>query len=157
MTSLRIEFLEACASTVNVVTQLKNIGSGMILWAWLFWLVINFDSISGKGIHMVTALRQRTPFQTHPPTHNVQLTFCVVTWVWTAPLIYLIPIKIRAPLIFAHLACAKIKGSKFAQYKSSKIKGRRKYATNEWQTDKCIVKQGYAKIKGARNLSMREK
>lgn len=52
----------------------------------MFWLVINFDSISGKGIHMVTALRQRTPFQTHPPTHNVQLTFCVVTWVWTAPL-----------------------------------------------------------------------
>ena len=30
---------------------------------------------------------------------------------WT----YLIPIKIRTPLIFAHLACAKIKGSKFAQ------------------------------------------
>ena len=47
---------------------------------------------------------------------------------------YLIPIKMRAPLIFAHLACAKMKGSKFAQYKSSKIKGRRKYATNEWKT-----------------------
>ena len=29
---------------------------------------------------------------------------------------YLIPIKILAPLIFAHLACAKIKKSKFAQY-----------------------------------------
>ena len=28
---------------------------------------------------------------------------------------YLIPIKICAPLIFAHLARAKIKGSKFAQ------------------------------------------
>ena len=46
-------------------------------------------------------------------------------------LIYLIPIKIRAPLIFAHLACAKIKGSKFAQYKCAIIKGRRKNATNE--------------------------
>ena len=39
---------------------------------------------------------------------------------------YLLPIKIRAPLIFAHLACTKIKGSKFAQYKCAKIKGRRK-------------------------------
>ena len=29
--------------------------------------------------------------------------------------IYLIPIKIRSPLIIAHLACAKIKGSKFPQ------------------------------------------
>ena len=27
--------------------------------------------------------------------------------------LYLIPIKIRAPLIFAYLACAKMKGSKF--------------------------------------------
>ena len=44
---------------------------------------------------------------------------------------YLIPIEIRAPLIFAHLACAKIKGSKFAQYKCAKIKGRRKNVTNE--------------------------
>ena len=44
---------------------------------------------------------------------------------------YLIPIKIRAPLIFAHLACAKIKGSKFAQYECAKIKGKRKNATNE--------------------------
>ena len=45
--------------------------------------------------------------------------------------VYLIPIKIRAPLIFAHLACAKIKGSKFAQYECAKIKGRRENATNE--------------------------
>ena len=37
--------------------------------------------------------------------------------------IYLIPIKIRAPLIFAHLACPKIKGSKLAKYESAKIKG----------------------------------
>ena len=57
---------------------------------------------------------------------------------------YLIPIKIRAPLIFTHLACVKIKGSKFAQYECAKIKGskfaqhecaknngRRKIATNE--------------------------
>ena len=44
---------------------------------------------------------------------------------------YLIPIKIRAPLIFAHLACAKMKGSKVTQYECAKIKGRRKNATNE--------------------------
>ena len=41
-------------------------------------------------------------------------------------LTYLIPIKIRAPLIFAHLACANIKGSKFAQYECANIKGRKK-------------------------------
>ena len=52
---------------------------------------------------------------------------------------YLIPIKIRAPLIFAHLDCAKIKGSKFAQYECAKIKGRRKNATNEWKNGKFTV------------------
>ena len=46
---------------------------------------------------------------------------------------YLIPIKIYDPLIFAHLTCGKIKGSKFAQYESAKIKARRKNATNEWK------------------------
>ena len=40
--------------------------------------------------------------------------------------IYLIPIRIGAPLIFAHLACTKIKGSKFAQYESAKFKGAEK-------------------------------
>ena len=44
---------------------------------------------------------------------------------------YPIPIKICTPLIFVHLACAEIKGSKFARYKCAKIKGRRKNATNE--------------------------
>ena len=44
---------------------------------------------------------------------------------------YLIPIKICAPLIFTHLACAKIKGSKFAQYESLEIRGRRKNVMNE--------------------------
>ena len=44
---------------------------------------------------------------------------------------YLIPIKIFTPSILAHLAYAKIEGSKFAQYESAKIKGRRKNATNE--------------------------
>ena len=29
--------------------------------------------------------------------------------------VYLIPIEIHTPLIFAHLACAEIKGSKFLQ------------------------------------------
>ena len=36
--------------------------------------------------HSITS---KDPFQTHPPTHNVKLTFCVVTWVWTVPLVYL--------------------------------------------------------------------
>ena len=53
---------------------------------------------------------------------------------------YLIPIKCRAPLIFAHLACAKIKGSKLAQYEYAKIKGRRKNAKNEWKSGKFTVK-----------------
>ena len=39
---------------------------------------------------------------------------------------FLIPIKIRALLIFAHLACAKIKGSKFAQYEYAKIREKKK-------------------------------
>ena len=39
---------------------------------------------------------------------------------------YLIPIKMRAPLIFVHLACAKIKGSKFARYECAKLKGEEK-------------------------------
>ena len=52
---------------------------------------------------------------------------------------YLIPIKIHAPLIFAHLACAEIKGS-FAQYECAKIKGRRENATNEWKNGKFTVK-----------------
>ena len=54
--------------------------------------------------------------------------------------IYLIPIKIRAPLIFAHLAGAKVKGSKFAQYKCAEIKARRKNATNEWKNGIFTVK-----------------
>ena len=41
--------------------------------------------------------------------------------------VYLFHIKIRAPLSFVHLACAKIKGSKFTQYECPKIKGRRKF------------------------------
>ena len=38
---------------------------------------------------------------------------------------YLIPLNFRAPLIFAHLARAKIRGSKFAQEGCAKIKGAR--------------------------------
>ena len=69
---------------------------------------------------------------------------------------YLIPIKICSPLIFAYLACAKIKGSKLAQNKRAKIKGRRKKAKNEWTTCNFEVKEGYSKIKRARNLRVRE-
>ena len=49
----------------------------------------------------------------------------------TNTLTYLIPIKIHALSIFAHLACARIKGIKFAQYEWAKIKERRKNTTNE--------------------------
>ena len=58
---------------------------------------------------------------------------------------YLIPIKIWAPLIFAHLACAKIKGSKYAQCESAKNKGRRKNAT------KMKKRQIYSKIRVCEN------
>ena len=40
-----------------------------------------------KSIHVFTAKRQRAPFQTHPPTHNVNMTFCLVTWVGRPPLV----------------------------------------------------------------------
>ena len=53
---------------------------------------------------------------------------------------YLIPIKIRATLIFAHLACAKIKGSKFVQYECAKIEMRINNATIEWKNGKVTVK-----------------
>ena len=46
-------------------------------------------------------------------------------------LFYLIPIKMCAPLISLHLACAKIKGSKLAQYECPNRKGRIKNATSE--------------------------
>ena len=51
----RVKLLEAFASVVKLVKQFKNVESGMILSAWLFWLVINFDSISVKSTHYVTA------------------------------------------------------------------------------------------------------
>ena len=54
--------------------------------------------------------------------------------------LYFIPIEIRAPLIFAHLACAKIKGSKFAQCECAKIKGGRKKWNDEWKNGKFTVK-----------------
>ena len=31
-------------------------------------------------------IMSKTPFQNHPPIDNVNLTFCVDTWVWSAPL-----------------------------------------------------------------------
>ena len=39
---------------------------------------------------------------------------------------YLIPINICVPLTFSHLACAKIKRSKFGKYEITKIKEIRK-------------------------------
>ena len=57
----------------------------------------------------------------------------------TTKIMYLIPINIRAPLIFAHLACAKIKESKFAQYQNAKIKGGK---CHEWMKKRQI----YSKI-----------
>ena len=53
---------------------------------------------------------------------------------------YLIPLNFRAPLIFAHQGCAKIKGSKFVHYGRAKIKGTQK------------VFGGARNLKGARKL-----
>ena len=50
--------------------------------------------------------------------------------------------------MFAHLSCTKIKGSKLAQYKCAKIKGRRKNATNEWKTANLQQNKGAQKFKG---------
>ena len=58
---------------------------------------------------------------------------------------YLIPIKYRAQLIFAHLACAKIKGSKFAQYEYAKIREKKK--CQEWMKKRQI----YSKIRVREN------
>ena len=74
---------------------------------------------------------------------------------------YFIPIKIRAPLIFAHLVCAKIKGSKFAQYESAKIKGRSKSARiNEkrqlYSKIRVCENEMGAKSEGARKLEARK-
>ena len=52
--------------------------------------------------------------------------------------VYLVPSDFGAPLIFAHFACAKIRGSRFAQQGCAKIKGERK------------AFQGARKLKGAR-------
>ena len=52
---------------------------------------------------------------------------------------YLIPVKIRAPSISVHLACAKIKGSKFAQCQCANIKGRRKWMKNRQISSKIRV------------------
>ena len=54
----RLRLLEACASTVKLSTQLKNVEIGMISWASLFWLVIDLHfafSIAPKSIRIVTA------------------------------------------------------------------------------------------------------
>ena len=61
----------------------------MISWAWLFWLVIdlNFAFSLYLAYTYCHGITSKDPFQTHPPTHNVKLTLCVVTWVWTVPLI----------------------------------------------------------------------
>ena len=49
--------------------------------------------------------------------------------------VYVFPIKVCAPKIFARPACAKSKGIKFTQYESAKIKGKRKMPrmNEKWQ------------------------
>ena len=62
--------------------------------------------------------------------------------------IYLIPLNFRAPLIFAHLACAKIRGGNFAQDRCAKFIGSRYYVSKYRQKSKLLSKKGCAKIKG---------
>ena len=61
---------------------------------------------------------------------------------------YLIPLNFRAPLIFAHLACAKIRGGNFAQDRCAKFIGSRYYVSKYRQKSKLLSKKGCAKIKG---------
>ena len=43
-------------------------------------------SLSGKVYMMLLPNFKGFTFQSHLPNHNVNLTFCIVTWVWKAPL-----------------------------------------------------------------------
>ena len=61
---------------------------------------------------------------------------------------FLIPLNFRAPLIFAHLACAKIRGGNFAQDRCAKFIGSRYYVSKYRQKSKLLSKKGCAKIKG---------
>ena len=62
--------------------------------------------------------------------------------------VYLIPLNFHAPLIFAHLACAKIRGGNFAQDRCAKFIGSRYYVSKYRQKSKLLSKKGCAKIKG---------
>ena len=63
---------------------------------------------------------------------------------------YLIPLNFRAPLIFAHLACAKIRGGNFAQDRCAKFIGSRYYVSKYRQKSKLLSKKGCVKIKGTK-------
>ena len=65
--------------------ELQNIK--LTLCSWSIHLS-NYDKVKRLSIFLekYTAKRQRTPFQIHPSIHNVYLTYCVVTWLWKAPL-----------------------------------------------------------------------
>ena len=86
--------------------------------------LIKFQAAHKNGSTKFVLLISTLIFDKKFPQRNLIKNFILL-------LKYLISIKIRAPLIFAHLACAKIKGSKFAHHECEKIKGRRKNATNE--------------------------
>ena len=68
----------------EIANEIENLQNGTLSLV----LLVNFaSSISGKSTHVITALCQRTLFKPTQCSHNVYLTFCVVTWMWTAPLI----------------------------------------------------------------------
>ena len=88
---------------------------------------MRLDSICIDNLQLSITLSEETSIRARPLQNivGVDWTFLLEIF-FENEIAYLIPIKIRAPLTFAHLACAKIKGSKFAQYECAKIKGRRK-------------------------------
>ena len=60
---------------------------------------------------------------------------------------YLIPIKIRAPLIFAHLACAKFKGASSRSTKVRKLKEEEKMPRMNENTANLQQNKGARKLK----------
>ena len=56
--------------------------------------------------------------------------------------IYLIPFNFRAPSVFAHLPCAKIRGSNFVQDRCAKFNGSWYYVANYRQNSKLFSKKG---------------
>ena len=89
------------------------------------------------NIQKYNARRKHNDFDVGRGLVQISVLFSPSIWLLNN---YLIPFKIRASLIFAHLDCAKIKESKVAQYESAKIKGARKQCHERMKNGKFTVK-----------------